>query len=152
MKTKLQVITECLVKLVEELNEPDTRGMKSDEVLKLVLAGKVKPRTAAHEQALKAHLTSIYGEHDPDAMTFPEGHPAIPVYGKYDPRYNPVKSPAAKQRGEEMSASIGRGIHLHAHGEAEEARQKALARGMSEKEAQRVYDAAYAKAHDKWSK
>lgn len=152
MKTKLQIITESLKKLVEEQEQIDTKGMKSDEILRLVLAGKVKPRHAGHKAALDAHLTSLYGENDPDEMTFPEGHPAIPIYGKYDPRYNPVKSPAAKARGREMSASMSRGIHLHAHSDADRAKKEALKKGASAQKAEQIYRDAYEKAHDYWSK
>lgn len=152
MKTKLQIITESLIKLTEASKEPDTKGMKPEEIHQLVLSGQIKPRTADHHLALQAHLTQLYGPHDPDAMTFPEGHPAIPIYGRFDPRYNPYKSPAAIQRGKETSDQMSIGIHGLAHGEAYRHKQAALDAGKSPEEAERIYKAAYAKAYDYWSK
>lgn len=167
MSKRFELIKEAIVTVLTEAeklpvdftdDERKAKGMRSrkgltrDEIMKGVLAGEFKPATADEHLALHAHLTKLFGENDPDASTFPEGHPAIPIYGKFDPRYNPVKSPAAQARGREMSASMSRGIHLHAHSDADRAKKEALKKGASPQKAEEVYRAAYEKAHAYWSK
>jgi len=167
MSKRFELIKETIINVLNEAeklpidftdDERKTKGMRTrkgltqDEIMKGVLAGEFRPATADEHLALHAHLTKLFGENDPDASTFPEGHPAITIYGKFDPRYNPVKSPAAQARGREMSAAMTRGIHLHAHSDAERVKQEALKKGASPQEAEEVYRAAYEKAHDYWSK
>jgi hypothetical protein len=147
MKNHLQIIKESLQNLLFE-----TKSKVLDDLLADVLAGRKKPTLADHKNALEAHLTKLYGPHDPDQSVFPEGHPAIPIYGKYDPRYNPYKSPAAAARGKEEGAKMTAGMHSLAMGEAQRAHDEAIAKGIPAEHALKIKDAVYAKAWDYWSK
>jgi len=154
MKNHFEIIKESLQNLLFETDKTKFEGNKTkiNQILADVLSGKVKPTLADHKTALEEHLTQLYGPHDPDQAVFPEGHPAIPIYGKYDPRYNPYKSPAAIARGEEEGDKMTAGMHSLAMGEAQRAHDEAIAKGIPPEHAKKIKDAVYAKAWDYWSK